>query len=64
MNSEKTVVVKFVDNNSARWDGKVTEVPGETVVRTGRRGGGGGWGWGAWSGAGRGALAREGQGKD
>ena len=37
MNSDKKVV-KFVDNNSAQWDGKVTEVSGETVVRMGRRG--------------------------
>ena len=37
----ETLTVKFVDNDSARWDGKVTHVLKETVVRTGRRGGDG-----------------------
>ena len=41
MMTTKTLTVKFVDNGSARWDGKVTDVPKETVVRAGRRGGDG-----------------------
>ena len=27
---------KFLNNNSKRWDGKASEVPTKTVVRTGR----------------------------
>ena len=26
-----------MDNESTRWDGKITEVPGENVVKTGKR---------------------------
>ena len=34
---QKCVAVKFTENDSARWDGKVADVPRETVVRTGER---------------------------
>ena len=30
------VSVRFMDNDSRRWDGKVSDVPSKTVVRTGR----------------------------
>ena len=35
---ENYVLVRFEGNNSMRWEGKETEVPGRTVVRLGSRG--------------------------
>ena len=34
---EYTYVVKFCNNSSKRWDGKCSEVPTKTVVKTGGR---------------------------
>ena len=32
------LLVRFEGNSSKRWDGRETEVPSRTVVRSGRRG--------------------------
>ena len=38
MEQPTKTIVKFLDNDSTRWDGKITEVSSETVNKTGKRG--------------------------